>query len=94
MPQVKLFGTDTENDDEGEYWKQFKTGRQVKRWQNVDQSLALLRSHGIEYETLNADIAHYRVRGWSFWPTTGKYFDPKSGISGRGVQNLINQLKK
>jgi len=80
-------------DEQSEMWSEHKKERQAKRWSNVEQSLGLLARNDIEYETLNADIAHYRVGTISFWPTTGKYFDPKSGISGRGVQNLINIIK-
>jgi len=79
--------------EQSEMWAEHKKERQAKRWQNAEQSLDLLSAHGIEYETLNKDIGHYRVRGLGFWPTTGKYFDPKTGISGRGVQNLINLIK-
>lgn len=75
-------------------WRELKEEGQKKRWDNVKQSLALLRARKIIYETLDESTAHYRVGGFSFWPTTGKYYDPKTGIKGRGVKNLINQLKE
>lgn len=79
-------------EDEGEAWAQHKAERREKRWSNVQSSLALLRGKGIEYETLNEKLAHYRIDGVSFWPSTGKYYDPKSGAKGRGVINLIKYL--
>ena len=79
---------------EGEIWKKVKENSQVKRWNNVESSLGLLRSLGIAYETLDVGSAHYRIDGISFWPTTGKYYNPKTGLKGRGVKNFIIALKK
>lgn len=79
---------------EGDIWNEVKKERQKKRWQNEEMSLKILQERGIKYETLNAGIGHYRVNGISFWPTTGKYYDPKTGLKGRGVYNLIKELEK
>ena len=79
--------------EDSEMWAEHKKQRQQKRWQNHDTSLAILKNKGYEVETLNAAISHYRVNGWSFWPTTGKYFNPKIGKSGRGIVNLLRELE-
>ena len=79
---------------DSEMWKAYKEAGQKKRWSNEENSLRLLDSLGIKYETLNKSISHYRISGINFWPTTGKYYDPKTGLKGRGVRNLIKELKK
>lgn len=83
-----------EENEDTKMWRELKEESKTKRWKNVESSLALLRARGIVFETLDKITAHYRVGGFSFWPTTGKYYDPKTGIKGRGVKNLIKQLKE
>lgn len=80
--------------DEGDIWNEVKKQNQAKRWQNVQSSLRILHECGIAYETLDESTAHYRIDGISFWPSTGKFYNPKTGLKGRGVKNLIIELKK
>jgi hypothetical protein len=84
---------ENEEMSDSEMWKAHKEASQKKRWGNVESSLRLLDSLGIKYETLNNSVSHYRIAGISFWPTTGKYYNPKTGLKGRGVRNLIKELK-
>lgn len=77
---------------EGELWAGHKEARRAKRWRNRDQSLALLRLKGIEYQCLNEAVAHYRIGEYDFWPTTGKFMHRRSGKTGRGVHNLVKLL--
>jgi len=79
--------------DEGEIWEAHKAERKAKKADNEQKSLAILRSKGFEIETLNESVRHYRVQGYSFWPSTGKFYNPKTGEKGRGVFNLIKKLK-
>ena len=82
--------------EEGYFWREVKEQGKIKRWSNQEQSIKILEKAGIEFECLNAAVAHYRVIGkndiFNFWPTTGKYYSQKSGVKGRGVFNLIKQL--
>lgn len=87
-------GDESSMGDEGEIWNRVKEQRQVKRWDNVDKSLAILKEKGIRYETLNSSVGHYRIGDWNFWPTTGKFYNPKTGKKGRGVFNLIRYIKQ
>ena len=80
--------------DDGEMWAAIKEEGRKKRWSNFEQSIALLERKGIPVRILNRDVAHCRVGEWDFWPTTGKFRNPKTGESGRGVFNLIKQLEK
>lgn len=80
--------------DEGEIWRAHKEYAREKKVHNKKESLALLRYHGYEVECLDQFVHHYRVNGWSFWPTTGKFYDPKTGRKGRGVFNLLKILKQ
>lgn len=79
--------------EDAEIWNAIKEEGRQKRWDNRDKSLAILKERGIPIEELDEGSAHYRVDGWSFWPTTGKFYNPKTGERGRGVFNLIKRIK-
>lgn len=76
--------------DDSEIWESVRKEGQAKRWQNLENSLHLLKSRGIEVKQFSE--SHYRVGVWDFWPTTGKFRNPKTGQGGRGVFNLIKKL--
>lgn len=80
-------------EDERNEWDEHRAERRAKKAANRTSSLAILAARGFKVETLNEAIAHYRVDGVNFWPTTGKFYDPKSGHRDRGVFNLIKYLK-
>ena len=75
--------------DEGDFWREVKKERQEKKHSNEDSSIRLLKHRGIKYEVLSESSSHYRIGDWSFWPTTGKFYNPKTGKKGRGVRNLL-----
>ena len=78
-------------DTEG--WKDYRTAKQNKKWENKQKSLCLLDDAGIEFECLNEGIGHYRIGWWDFWPTTGKFWNRKTQEKGRGVFELIRKIK-
>jgi hypothetical protein len=80
--------------EDGEIWEGIRKDGQAKRRRNEEMSIALLSESGIKYEVLSKDSCHYRVGRFSFWPTTGKYYDPKTGEKGRGVFKLIRIIKR
>lgn len=80
--------------EEGEMWKDYKKHQQEKRWKNNEQSLKILRDKGIMVTILNEDQAHYRIKGFNFWATTGKFYNPHTGEKGRGVMNLLKVIEK
>lgn len=85
---------DLENADKSpEDWAEYKEERKQKKWRNLDWSLKFLQEQGIEYQTLNAGGAHYRVVGVDFWPTTGKFYDNRNGQKGRGVKELLKYIE-
>lgn len=79
--------------EDGEIWEAIHKDAQAKRWKNNETSLALLTAMGIPYRTLNKSVGHYRVGSYDFWPNTGRWYDQKTKVNGRGVKNLILQLK-
>jgi hypothetical protein len=79
--------------ENGEMWDAIHKDQQAKRHQNEEQSIKMLQDLGIKYEILSKQSSHYRVGRFNFWPTTGKFYDPKTGEKGRGVRNLINKVK-
>lgn len=79
--------------DEGEIWNEYRKERREKKRDNEEKSLALLREIGIPYRVLNESTSHYRVGGYDYWPTTGKFYNQKTKEVGRGVKNLINKIK-
>jgi hypothetical protein len=86
---------DLEKEDglsEGEVWAEYRGNNQKKKAQNEIDSIKLLESKGIDYTILNKECRHYRVMGFDFWPSTGKFYNQKTGQKGRGVFNLIKLL--
>ena len=80
--------------EEGEIWEKIKEDSKKKRWSNKEKSLAILKEKGIKVLELNKEQAHYRIEGFDFWPTTGKFYNQKTKQKGRGVFNLIKIIKK
>lgn len=78
--------------EDAEMWEEYRGQNKEKRWKNFEQSIKLLDERGITYEILNREVGHLKVYGWSFWPTTGKFYNEKTGEKGRGVFNLIKKL--
>lgn len=79
--------------EESRIWEEHREERKKRRWSNHDNSLKLLKDRGIEFKELNKAVSHYRVRDFDFWPTTGKFYNQKTGQKGRGIFNLIKELK-
>jgi hypothetical protein len=74
---------------DSEIWLSYHEGRTAKRWDNHKHSLQLLTDKGVHFKCLNESIGHYRVGDWDFWPTTGKFYNSKTGEKGRGVFELL-----
>lgn len=70
-------------------WAENKEKSKKKRWSNYESSLNLLRERGIQVKILNESQGHLRVGEFDFWATTGKFYNQKTGVKGRGVFNLI-----
>jgi hypothetical protein len=79
--------------EDSEMWAAVRRNSQEKRRRNEVESIAVLRRCGIRFELLSAESSHYRVGRFSFWPTTGKFYDETTGEKGRGVFNLINIIQ-
>jgi len=67
-----------------------------RRRRNRNQSAHILRQRCVEFTEHNKG-AHLIVKTASgvidFWPGTGKYTIRKTGESGRGVFNLLKEMK-
>lgn len=83
-----------DDDDMGEMWREHKKARSRKKSQNVVDSLAILEENGIDYVCLSEHSRHYRIGNWDFWPSTGKFYNFRTGEKGRGVFNLLEILKQ
>lgn len=86
------FAFDAEQ-EESEYWRQYKEERAEKKKQNTENSLRILKDKGYTVKTLNEHTRHYRVGEFDYWPSTGKFYNQKTGEKGRGVFKLIKKLK-
>lgn len=45
------------------------------------------------FDIQECTYCHYKIDGWDFWPTTGKFYNSKTDVKGRGVFDLIRKLK-
>ena len=61
-----------------------------KKEQNYRSSKALLDARGVKYiEKPNRQLM---VGDYNFWPSTGAYYNPKTGKKGRGVRNFLREI--
>lgn len=85
----------SDDEDMGDFWRDVKAARQVKRASNRVDSAAMLFASGIKFETKNQG-AHLIVRALGltvdFWPGTGLWIVRNPKREGRGVQRLIDAL--
>jgi hypothetical protein len=81
--------------DSADMWRDVRKHAQAKRASNRQGSADVLRREGIAFEARN-DGAHLIVsvgeRVADFWPGTG-LFQVRGGKRGRGVCNLVKQLR-
>ena len=84
--------------DVGEFYKDTKEFRKEisknKKDKNLKNAIAKLDKESIPYEVKGNGI-HFVVDGrFDYWPTTGKYINRKTKKSGRGIFNLLKQVKR
>jgi hypothetical protein len=79
--------------EDGEIWEAIRKDGQEKRRRNEEQSIQMLRELGIPFKVLSFSSSHYRVGSYDYWPSTGRFYDQKKQLGGRGVKNLITLLK-
>lgn len=73
----------------------FRALREINKKKKVDnhkKSIRILMLNNIQFETLSD--SHLRIGIFDFWPSTGKFWNREKDSFGRGVFNLINQLKQ
>lgn len=66
----------------------------IKKTHNKICSTSILQSMGINIEIKNNGIHIIVDNKIDFWPTTGKYIVRKNQKKGRGVFNMIKELKR
>lgn len=72
----------------------FREERRQKKLGNEAWSINHLKELGFNPQLLNEGNGHYRVGTFDFWPRTGKYRQKDTKVNGRGVRNLVAELKK
>lgn len=87
--------------DMGEMFNELKKERQLKREENRQNSPAMLKEHGIAFESKNYGAHLVIVEGiytFDFWPGTGLFNIRRKGApsvgKGRGVRKLIYEIEK
>ncbi len=83
-----------DEDDFGDLYQDMRKSGQEKRRRNEHTSIDLLKSQGIPFKIISAAAKHYRVGDFDFWPSTGKFYNPKTKEVGRGVFHLIKKVKQ
>lgn len=78
--------------DEDDVWTKYREEKRKKKKENIKNSLRLLKREGIICKVLNEAGAHYRVAGFDFWPSTGKFYNQRTKEKGRGVFKLIKRI--
>lgn len=86
-----------DDDSMAAFWNDVNKARQEKRAANRDASPRLLTEAGIVFESKNfgAHLIVGPARAWDFWPGTGRWSSRSApAVTGFGVRNLINRIKK
>lgn len=78
--------------DVEEDWEAHKKERAEKKKRNREWSVAFLVEHGFEVKLMNDANGHYRIGQWDFWPATGVFYNPHTGIKGRGVKEFVKAM--
>ena len=78
--------------DLGEFWSDVDSAGQARRARNLVSSIDVLKQHRIDFKQLSP--THYRVGVFDFWPSPGLYIHTVSKKRGRGVFNLMKQIRK
>ena len=79
--------------EDNNFWEDHKKERQEKKARNEEYSIKMLDDLGIKYKILNKFCRHYRVYDFDYWPSTGKFYNQRTGEIGRGIKNLIKRIK-
>lgn len=83
-----------------EMFTALRKGSAAKRMSNREASATILDNLGVVYETNNQGV-HLKIMDAvtqecvvDFWPGTGLWHIRKSGCRNRGVQKLVDYLRK
>lgn len=79
--------------EEAEMWAALKQESKLKKLNNREKSVSLLSSGKVDFKLLDDSTGHYRVGEFDFWPSTGKFYNQKTGERGRGVFNLLKKIQ-
>lgn len=77
--------------DLGDTFKAMREDGKKRKLQNHCRALEALRAHHIPIKILGPH--HYRVGRFDFWPSTGKYLNRETKKYGRGLMNLILEIR-
>lgn len=80
--------------DIGEAWDFIKEKRKVVKAARAISSVKLLDENKIFYEVKNSGYHYIVDRRFDFFPTTGKYIRRFDKSKGRGIQNLLKELRR
>lgn len=81
------------SDETREIFQAMKQHSKEKREANKYQSMKWLEAAGIEYQILSPHGPHLRIGSYDFWPTTGKYINRLTKKTGRGILNLLKNIR-
>lgn len=75
----------------GDLYRDWKKEKQAKKSLNSISSEDILIQRKVPFKKFTAD--HFRVGDFDFWPATGLFINIKTKKRGRGVFNLIKEIK-
>lgn len=78
----------------GEHFAAIREQSKAKRASNREKGAERLALEGIEYASKN-NGAHLIVAGeWDYWPGTGAFRHRLTPTQGRGINNLIREIRR
>lgn len=83
--------------DMGEGWDQWREMKQKKRRSNMAASTAMLTGAGVPFHSNNNGVHLVLCKGEEridFWPSTGLWWIRGTSNKRRGIQKLIQHMKR
>jgi len=83
--------------DMGEGWAEWREEKQKKKRSNMAASTAMLTGAGVPFQSHNSGVHLVLSKGEElidFWPSTGLWWVRGTSNKRRGIQKLIQHMKR
>ena len=80
--------------DMGDIFNAMREDSKIRRSHNSKNSMRLLKESGFKFQLLSENGPHVRIGCFDFWASTGLFCSRDGKSKGRGVLNLLRELRR